>query len=80
MATKYEDQVDRFGDFDSIDPYHSPFSLPWVQLWWKMNTFSRRNPHTEIFWHDDILREISNIHDLVMYVVNFQQSADQLFC
>lgn len=46
----------------------------------KSEHFLMEEPHTEIFWHDDILRERSNIHDLAMYVVNVKQSAEYLFC
>lgn len=32
VAAEYEDQADCFGNSDSVDPYHSPLYLPWVQL------------------------------------------------
>ena len=70
VATKYEDQVDRFGDFDSFDPYHSAFSLPWLQLWWKMKT--------EIFWHHHILRAREVIYMIWLYVCSKRETKSSI--
>lgn len=33
VVPEHEDQVDCFGNCDCFDSYHSPLSLPWVQMW-----------------------------------------------
>jgi hypothetical protein len=32
VAAKHEGEADCFGNSGSVDPHHSPLSLPWVQL------------------------------------------------
>lgn len=33
MVAEHEGQTDCFGDSHRFDPHHSPFGVPWFQLW-----------------------------------------------